>query len=132
MDRCAALLLALAVGSVTGCGQIVTAEVPVIPPGPVPELAGTWDFDMDKASTTCSGVMTIDGATGTGTYSGCGAASGTVQSSVDSSQKFLILFQPPGLDAYWTRGMFVSPTQLEGNIYGPSWNGQQGFRAVLH
>ncbi|HET8724372.1 MAG TPA: hypothetical protein VFM53_09225 [Anaeromyxobacteraceae bacterium] len=124
-----ALLAALALSSAS-CAETVVADIPVVPPGPVPALAGTWTFEMDKANVTCTGEMTIDGTTGVGTYSGCGATGAPVASMVDSSQHFLILYQPPGLEPYWTRGMFVSPTQLEGAIYGHSWNGQQGFRAT--
>ena len=123
------LLATLALGS-SSCVETVVAEIPVIPPGPVPELAGTWAFEMDKANITCTGEMTVDGATGVGTYSGCGATGAPVAAAVDASQRFLILFQPPGLDPCWTRGMFVSPTQMEGAIHGHSWNGQQGVRAT--
>ena len=113
----------------SGCGKFDVATAPEVS-GPAPALDGTWDFDMERASASCTGTMTIDGSTGSGTFTGCASMAGVVAGSVDANQGVVLLFSPAGLDQFWVRGKFYGPTELSGYIYGPSWNGQQVFGAL--
>jgi hypothetical protein len=113
----------------SGCGGTDVATPPVLS-GPAPALDGTWDFDFDRALVVCRGTMTIDGSTGTGTFTACYSQAGTVTASADANQDVVVVFSPVGLDPFWVRGKLLTSTQILGLLYGVSWNGQQEFRAV--
>ena len=132
MTRTARVTLVAALGlvlTVAACGGTDVATPPVLS-GPAPALDGTWDFDFDRALVLCRGTMTIDGSTGSGTFTACYSQSGPVQGSVDANQNVVVLFSPAGLDPFWVRGKLSTPTDILGLLYGIGWNGQQEFRAV--
>lgn len=113
----------------SGCGASeVVASAPVVT-GPAPALDGTWDFVYPRGAADCPGTMTIDGATGQGTFSACRSVTGSVAATGDATHEVVILFSPAGLEQFWIRGALTTPTQVDGLIYGPSWNGQQAFVA---
>jgi hypothetical protein len=131
--RTLALCAALALGVLApACGKF-DPVVPTVPEvsGPAPALDGTWDFTMERgALPPCPGVMTIDGAIGSGTFTACGSQAGTVAGTVDDAGGVLIVFTPAGLEPFWTRGRLYAPGDYSGSIHGPGWNGQQTLRAV--
>lgn len=133
MNRLLPLALVIAAALVApACGKFdpVVPSVPEVS-GPAPALDGTWDFTMERgALPPCAGVMIIDGAIGSGTFTACASQSGTVAGTVDDAGAVLIVFTPAGLEPFWTRGRFYAPGDYSGNIYGPGWNGQQTFRAL--
>lgn len=131
--RILALCAALALGLVAAaCGKF-DPVVPTAPEisGPAPELDGTWDFSMERgALPPCTGVFTIDGSLGSGTFTACGSQTGTVAGSADAAGAVVIVFTPVGLERFWTRGKFYGPENISGFIYGPGWNGQQNLTAT--
>lgn len=131
----ARLLVALPLLSVfllPGCGSTMEVAQAPVPVGTTAELAGTWDFTMPRgANGSCTGVMTIDGATGRGTFSNCYAASGTVVGAVSAQHEIVVVFSDGGTAMFWIRGLYTPGTlQLEAPIYGPNWNGQAVLTAT--
>ena len=96
---------------------------------PAPALNGAWNIYLTTSTGQCNGTMTIDGATGSGTFLTCVATPGTVTGSVAANNGVTLNFSPTGYGAFSVTGLLTSPTQIDGNIRGSGWNGER-FRAI--
>ncbi|MEI7705037.1 MAG: hypothetical protein WCK73_10620 [Deltaproteobacteria bacterium] len=123
------VLVAASLGSAACGSSSQVQDVPSVS-GPAPALDGTWDFTIPRGTTTCLGEMSINGSTGSGTFSTCPSLTGSVAGSVSANGEILLVFRPANLEAFWVRGAFFGPTEIGGLIFGPNWNGQQQFLAT--
>jgi hypothetical protein len=122
-------ILSLAVLPLLSCAPweppAASEEVgPVLTPGPAPALAGDWIIAMPRGTYTCTGTMTIDGATGQGTFVGCPGVSGTVLGAVDANQAVTLWLYPAGLAAHWMTGRMMDADWFGGSLHGAGWNGE--------
>src|SRR5512137_2488324 len=95
---------------------------PVVTPGPAPALAGDWIFSMPRGGSLCTGTMTIDGATGQGTYVACFGVAGRVQGAVADNQAVTLWLYPDGLEPYWMTGRVMDTDWFGGSLHGAGWH----------
>ena len=116
-----ALMIAL---MVTACGGSDSSGST-----PAPALDGTWNIYLTTSTGQCNGTMTIDGATGAGSFITCVSTPGTVTGAVASNNGVTLNFSPTGYGSFSVIGLLTNPTQIDGNLHGSGWDGES-FRAI--